>query len=81
MLSCSVGFFLQAPGVTGHELVESPVHRRRKVLSSNISGLSSGETFFAWIAWALSALLHLNFISTLRSTGAEAEWSFSVGFP
>lgn len=45
VLSWSVGFFLEAPGVTGHELVESPVHRRRKVLSCNISkysGLSFG---------------------------------------
>lgn len=41
MLSWSVGYFFfpEAPGVTGHELVESPVHRRRKVLSYNISNI------------------------------------------
>lgn len=44
VLSWSVGvFFLEAPGVTGHELVESPVHRRRKVLSSNIQDFLWGQ--------------------------------------
>lgn len=80
VLSWSVGvFFLEAPGVTGHELVESPVHRRRKVLSSNIQDFLWGQPGFAWIAWALSALLHLNLISTLPG-GAEAGWSFGC-FP